>query len=170
MNQDAPKTSAGREERPANKRGVARLAAVQALYQMEVGGAQVADVLGEFETYRLGQEIDGDQYRDADALWFRDLVTGVLELQRTIDPVIHTALTQDWPLRRVDTTLRAILRAGVFELMKRKDVPVRVIISEYIDVAKAFYQEDEPRLVNGVLDRIAKDVRKTEIDGSGESR
>ncbi len=157
-----------REIRPANKRGAARLAAVQALYQMDVGGAQLADVLGEFQLYRLGKELDGDQYREADADWFRELVTGVVAEQRSIDPRIHTALAEDWPLRRVDTTLRAILRAGTFELLKRKDVPARVVINEYIDVAKAFYEDDEPRLVNGVLDRLAHQLRPEEFGGAGE--
>lgn len=156
-----------REVRPANKRGAARLAAVQALYQMEVGGAQLADVLGEFELHRLGKEVDGEQYREADAAWFRDLVSGVVAEQRVVDPFIHKALTEDWPLKRIDTTLRAILRAGAFELMRRKDVPARVVINEYIDVTKAFYEGDEPRLVNGVIDRLAHELRPQEFDNAG---
>jgi len=83
----------------------------------------------------------------------------VVENQTTIDPVIRQALTDDWPLSRLDSTLRAILRAGVYELMERKDVPVAVIVSEYLDIAKAFYVEDEPKLVNAVLDRVARQVR-----------
>ena len=79
--------------------------------------------------------------------------------QKTIDPVIHDALTEDWPLSRLDSTLRAIMRAGVYELMERRDVPVAVIVSEYVDIAKAFYEEEEPRLVNAVLDRVARRIR-----------
>lgn len=154
----------GRPEiRPANKRGSARLAAVQALYQMDIAGSEVGDVLAEFEAFRLGKEIDGLEFREADPAWFRDIVTGVVRSQREIDPRVHLALTEDWPLRRIDVTLRAILRAGTWELMARKEVPARVIISEYIDVAKAFFVEDEPRIVNGVLDRLARDLRAAEF-------
>ncbi len=108
------------EMRPANKRGVARLAAVQAVYQMEITGARLNDVLNEYEAYRLGQEVDGEQYRDADAAWFRDLVQAVFEDQLRIDPRIHSALSEDWPLKRIDTTLRAILRVGCAESCARK--------------------------------------------------
>jgi N utilization substance protein B len=153
-----------RDERPANQRGAARLAAVQALYQMELAGTGVDEVVAEFESFRLGKEIDGDQYRSADAAWFRDLVVGVVEMQREIDPTIHAALVEGWPLKRVDATLRAILRAGVYELIKRADVPARVVITEYVDIAKAFFTEDEPRLVNGVLDRLAHDLRPAEFE------
>lgn len=158
-----------REVRPANQRGLARLAAVQALYQMELGGVQLADVIAEFQDFRLGQEIDGEQYRDADAGWFRDLMHGVVAEQREIDPRVHTALAEDWPLKRIDSILRAILRAGVFELIRRKDVPARVVISEYIEVAKAFFNEDEPRMVNAVLDRIARELRPKEFEDAKPS-
>jgi transcription antitermination protein NusB len=150
--------------RPANKRGVARLGAVQALYQMEVGGVSLADVISEFTAFRLGKELDGEQYRDADEQWFKDIVKGVVADQKFLDPFIHTALMEGWPLKRIDSLLRAILRSGAFELLRRKDVPARVIISEYIDVSKAFFEEDEPKLVNGVLDRLAHDLRNDEFD------
>ncbi|MHC5653865.1 transcription antitermination factor NusB [Stappia sp.] len=159
---EAPKA---RAPKPANKRGAARLSAVQALYQMDMGGAQIADVLSEFEAFRLGAELDGEQYREADAAWFRDLVKGVVAEQRQLDPEIHRALVAGWPLRRIDTTLRAILRAGAFELMHMKIVPARVVISEYIDVARAFYESEEPRMVNGVLDRLAHMHRPEEFGG-----
>ncbi|GGD86024.1 N utilization substance protein B [Aureimonas endophytica] len=148
-----------RPVRPANKRGAARLAAVQALYQMDVGGTSLLETVAEYETTRLGQEIDGDTYREADAAWFRDIVSGVVRSQKAIDPLIHTSLTADWPLSRLDTTLRAILRAGAYEVMNRKDVPTAVIVTEYVDVAKAFFGDDETRLVNAVLDRIARRSR-----------
>ena len=157
--------TAPREVRPANKRGAARLAAVQALYQMEIGGGELADVVAEFELYRLGQEIDGDEYREADAAFFRDLVTGVVAEQKTIDPKIHQTLVEDWPLKRIDVTLREILRAGLFELMRRRDVPAKVVITEYVDVARAFFVEDEPRIVNAVLDKLAREVRPKEFEG-----
>ncbi|AEV38087.1 transcription antitermination protein NusB [Pseudovibrio sp. FO-BEG1] len=152
------------EVRPANKRGVARLAAVQAVYQMEITGARLNDVLNEYEAYRLGQEVDGEQYRDADPAWFRDLVQAVFEDQLRIDPRIHTALSEDWPLKRIDTTLRAILRVGCAEFLRKKDVPARVIINEYIDVAKSFYEGDEARLVNGIMNRLARELRQSEFE------
>ena len=155
------------EPRQANQRGAARLAAVQALYQLEIGGGDMLTVIQEFEAFRLGQEIDGYEYRQADAGWFRDVVGGVVAEQRLIDPMVHTALVEDWPLKRVDATLRAILRCGTYELLKRNDVPGRVIISEYIDIARAFFEDDEPRLVNGVLDRIAHDNRPDEFPVRG---
>ena len=145
--------------RPANKRGAARLAAVQALYQMEVGGTGLLETAAEYEAHRLGKEIDGVLYRDADAQWFRAILSGVVEHQKRIDPIIRQSLVDGWPLSRLDATLRAILRSGVFELMDRRDVPVAVIVSEYVDIARAFYNEEEPRIVNAVLDRVARRVR-----------
>lgn len=163
MPEPSPDTKAQlRATKPANKRGAARLAAVQALYQMDLTLAAVSEVVGEYENLRLGQEVDGEQYVDADAAWFRGVVAGVVKDQKSIDPVIHSSLTPDWPLSRIDTLLRAILRAGVFELTNRKDVPAKVIINEYVDVAHAFYGDDEPRMVNGVLDAIARQLRADE--------
>ena len=149
--------------RTANKRGAARLAAVQALYQMDLAETRLMDVVSEYENMRLGKELDGERYVDADAAWFRGIVAGVVAEQKTIDPMIHSSLTPDWPLSRIDTLLRAVLRAGVFELVNRKDVPARVIITEYVDVAKAFYEEDEPKMVNGVLDTVARNMRPDEM-------
>ncbi|MEZ2129208.1 MULTISPECIES: transcription antitermination factor NusB [unclassified Sinorhizobium] len=149
-------------ERPAktaNQRGAARLAAVQALYQMDIGGAGVLEIVAEYEAHRLGQELDGETYLKADASWFRSIVSGVVREQLRLDPLIASALQDDWALSRLDSTVRAILRAGTFELLDRKDVPVAVIVSEYVEIAHAFFDEDEPKLVNAVLDRIAKQVR-----------
>jgi N utilization substance protein B len=149
-------------ERPvkaANQRGAARLAAVQALYQMDIGGTGVLEIVAEYEAHRLGQEIDGATYLKADAGWFRSIVSGVVRDQLRLDPLIASALQDDWALSRLDSTVRAILRAGVFELVDRKDVPVAVIVTEYVEIARAFFDDDEPKLVNAVLDRIAKQVR-----------
>ncbi|MFN7011014.1 MAG: transcription antitermination factor NusB [Allorhizobium sp.] len=143
----------------ANQRGAARLAAVQALYQMDIGGTGVLEVVSEYETHRLGQEVDGDTYLKADASWFRSIVAGVVRDQTVIDPLIAKALQDDWALSRIDSTVRAILRAGTFELLERKDVPVPVIVTEYVEIARAFFEDEEPKLVNAVLDRIAKQVR-----------
>lgn len=149
-------------ERPvktANQRGAARLAAVQALYQMDIGGSGVLEVVAEYEAHRLGQEVDGETYLKADAAWFRAIVSGVVREQKQLDPLIGQALQDDWALSRLDSTVRAILRAGTFEIVDRKDVPVAVIATEYVEIARAFFEEDEPKLVNAVLDRIAKQVR-----------
>ena len=145
-----------RKARPAiNKRGAARLAAVQALYQMDIAGSGLLETAAEYETFRLGQEIDGEMYHAADPQWFRAIISGVVKEQTRLDPLIRNVLPPSWPLSRVDSTLRAILRAGAFELIHRKDVPVAVVITEYVQIADAFYGEEEPRMVNAVLDRIA---------------
>jgi len=148
----------GRAPRAANQRGAARLAAVQALYQMDVGRISLEETLGQFAVHRLGREVEGDQYLPADADFFGQIVRGVVAAQLDIDPMIDTALTSDWPVARLDATLRAILRAGVFELLKRRDIPAKVVISEYLDVAQAFFADDVPALVNAVLDTVAKRV------------
>lgn len=145
--------------KPANQRGAARLAAVQALYQMDIAGSGVLEVVAEYEAHRLGQEVDGETYLKADASWFRSIVAGVVRDQAKIDPMIRGALQDDWSLSRMDSTVRAILRAGTFELIERKDVPIAVIVTEYVEIAQAFFPDDEPKLVNAVLDRIAKQVR-----------
>jgi transcription antitermination protein NusB len=159
---DTDKTPRQRRDQSVNKRGAARLAAVQALYQMDVAGTGVLETAAEYENFRLGKEIDGEQYLAADAQWFRAILAGVVEHQTRIDPLVHGALLHGWPLSRLDSTLRAILRAGAWELLHRPDVPAAVIITEYVEIASAFFAEDEPRIVNAVLDRIAKTERATE--------
>ena len=155
MSNEEPK----QEVKQANQRGAARLAAVQALYQMELSGTGVLEIVSEYENYRLGQEIDGEQYLKADASWFRSIVAGVVKDQRNLDPVIADSLIEGWPLSRLDATIRAILRAGVFEIIERKDVPTAVIVTEYVEIAHAFFDEDEPKLVNAVLDAVARKLR-----------
>jgi len=144
------------QPRLANQRGAARLAAVQALYQMEVGRQSLEDTLAQFSSHMLGREIEGEQYLPADADFFGQIVKGVLKNQLDIDPAIDKALTHDWPVGRIDATLRAILRAATFELLRRRDIPAGVVITEYVDIAKAFYEDDAPGLVHAVLDAIAK--------------
>ena len=141
--------------RPANQRGAARLAAVQALYQMDVGRQSLEETLSQFSAVHLRREIEGDEYLPADADFFRQIVSGVIKGQLQIDPAVDNALKDGWPMGRIDATLRAILRAGAFELLRRKDIPARVVITEYVDVAKAFYADDTSALVNGVLDKVA---------------
>lgn len=142
--------------RPANQRGAARLAAVQALYQMDVGRQSLEETLSQFSAHMLGREVEGEQYLPADADFFGQIVKGVIRSQLDIDPRIDNALTDDWPVTRIDATLRAILRAGAFELLRRRDIPPGVVITEYVDVARAFYEDDAPGMVHAVLDRIAK--------------
>jgi len=156
---DVTESQPAAHEKQANKRGLARLAAVQALYQMDIGGSGVMEIVAEYENFRLGSDIDGVQYLAADPQWFRALVAGVVARQKQIDPLIQQQLAEDWTLSRLDSILRAILRAGVWELETRKDVPVAVIISEYVDIAKAFFEGDEPKTVNAVLDRLARQLR-----------
>lgn len=155
-----------RTTRPANQRSAARLAAVQALYQMDVGRQSLEDTLAQFTVHHLGQEIEGEQYLPADADFFRQIVTGVIKHQLDIDPSIDNTLDRGWPMARIDATLRAILRAATFELLRRKDIPAGAVISEYVDVARAFYEDDAPALVNGVLDAIAKHANRDNLDGA----
>ena len=146
-------------------RSTARMAAVQALYQMDLAGTDVADVIDEFEKLRFNGVLSdttgepGNELEGADATFFAELLRGVVRSQRDIDPLVDQQLATGWRLVRVDAILRAILRAGVFELRERSDVPARVIITEYINVGHAFFDQDEPRVINGVLDQLAKKVR-----------
>lgn len=160
----APKKPAAKPaEKKANKRGAARLAAVQALYQMDIGGAGINDIFAEFESHWLGNEVEGDQYLPAEEAFFRDVVAGVLRDQNKLDPLIDDALSKGWPLARIEAILRAVMRAGSYELEHRKDIPARVIISEYVDVAHAFVEGDETGMVNAVLDQIARQFRADEF-------
>jgi N utilization substance protein B len=157
----APKSD---DERKANRRGAARLSAVQALYQMDIAGTGVNDILAEFESHWIGREVEGEQYLPAEAAFFRDIVGGVVREQRTLDPLIDAALARGWPLKRIEAILRAVLRAGAYELGHRNDIPARVVVSEYVDVAHAFVDRDETGLVNAVLDQIARQLRAAEFE------
>src|SRR5580658_7870766 len=149
----------------ANKRGAARLAAVQALYQMDLAGTGLNDILTEFESHWLGGEVEGAQYQPAEAAFFRDIVSGVVREQTRLDPQIDDALARGWPLKRIETVLRAVLRAGAYELAHRRDVPARVVMSEYVDVASAFVDKEETGMVNAVLDQLARQLRAAEFSG-----
>src|SRR5690242_21943478 len=152
-----------KDERKANKRGAARLAAVQALYQMDLAGTGLNEILAEFESHWIGREVEGAQYLPAEAAFFRDIVAGVLREQRALDPLIDEALSKSWPLKRVDSVMRAALRAGAYELSHRRDVPARVVITEYADVAAAFVGREETGMLNAVLDQIARKLRAEEF-------
>ena len=140
-------------------RSVARLAAVQALYQMETAGAGVEAVIREFSEHRFDRDIEGSKLAAADEAFFADLVRGVVGGQAEIDRAVAKRLAQGWRLERLDATVRAILRAGAFELAHRADVPTEVVIDEYVELAKSFFEGPEPGFVNGALDAVAQDVR-----------
>lgn len=153
-----------------SKRSAARLAAVQALYQSEITNASGAEIVAEFVAHRLGRDIDGATYVEADAEYFSDLVLGTLQRRPEIDELVAGALAEGWPLARLDSIVRAVLRAGTYELLARVDVPARVIISEYVDIAHAFFQGAEPGFVNGVLDRLGHSLRGDELPGNDRER
>ncbi|MFO1254267.1 MAG: transcription antitermination factor NusB [Sphingomonadaceae bacterium] len=140
-------------------RAAARLAAVQALYQLDMEGTPMAQLLDEFHRHRLGAEIEGDQYAEAEVAFFDDTVKGVYARHEEIDALLSARLAEGWSLERLDRTMLQVLRAGTWELLARADVPVATTISEYVDVAHAFFEKREAKFVNGVLDAVAKDVR-----------
>jgi transcription antitermination protein NusB len=144
----------------SRSRSAARLAAVQALYQQEMEGTPLPTLLHEFHHHRLGQRIEDVEYADAEVDFFDDIVSGVDARSAELDEMIATRLAKGWSLSRLDKPMRQILRAGAYELVARIDVPTGSIISEYVDVAHAFYDRKEAAFVNGLLDTIAKDVRK----------
>ncbi|OAI29251.1 N utilization substance protein B [Methylosinus sp. R-45379] len=141
------------------ERSAARLAIVQALYQMEVAGKGLNEIYAEFESHWIGREIEGVQYKPAELQFFRDIVKGVLDNQETIDRALDGALQGGWPLQRIESVMRAILRAGGYELGFRRDIPVKVVIKEYVDVAGAFFGATESGMINAVLDRLARQAR-----------
>ena len=140
-------------------RSVARLAAVQALYQMETAGAGVETVIREFRDHRFDADLEGMPLARADEAFFADLARGVVGAQREIDSAIVDRLAVGWRLERLDATVRAILRCAAFELRFRKDVPHEVVINEYLEIAKSFFGGTEAAFVNGVLDSISRDDR-----------
>ncbi|MEM6972456.1 MAG: transcription antitermination factor NusB [Pseudomonadota bacterium] len=147
-------------------RSAARLAAVQALYQLEVTGADWRDVRQEFETHRLGSDVEGLRFADPDIGLFRALLEGVHRRQVRIDHLTDDALNARWPLGRIDATLRALFRAAGYELVDTPKTPAKVVIGEYVDIAKAFFPSGrEPGFVNGVLDHMARDARPGALDG-----
>jgi N utilization substance protein B len=140
-------------------RSVARLAAVQALYQMEVSGVGSEAVVREFVDHRFDADMEGERLAPADEAYFADIVRGAVAGQADIDRAVAGHLAQNWRLERIDATLRAILRAGAFELMRRPEAPIEVVIDEYVEIAKSFFEGPEPGFVNAALDGIARDER-----------
>jgi transcription antitermination protein NusB len=146
-----------------NRRSAARLAAVQALYQLAISEGDAEQVIAEFTRHRLGEVVDGIDLVKPDRVLFAELVRGVARNRRDLDDMIAAVLVEDWTIERLETLLACILRAGVHELADRGDVPARVVISEYVDLADAFYGDKETGLVNGVLDRLARELRPAEL-------
>lgn len=140
-------------------RAASRLAAVQALYQRDMEGTAIPQLLHEFHVHRLGATIEEVEYAEADAPFFDDIVKGVVARSEEIDRLISSKLADDWSFERLDKPMRQILRAGTYELLARPDVPVGAVINEYLDVTDAFYDRREKGFVNGLLDAIAKEVR-----------
>jgi N utilization substance protein B len=148
----------------ASRRRLARLAAVQALYQLQLNpGIGPEAVIREFVRDRLGREIDGELYGEADVELFADIVGGVAGDRERLDETLSAALSEEWPLGRLETILRVILEAGAYELARRPDIPPRVTMSEYVGIAHAFFSGSEPGLANGVLDHLARTLRGTEL-------
>jgi len=152
----------GHNDAPTGARSAARLASVQALYQMSVTDVDAAVAIGEFVEHRFGREVDGIVYEGVDREFFEDVVRGVAERRDEIDRRIDAALSNR-AIGRLEKILAAILRAGAYELMARPDVPARACISEYVDVAHVFFEDQQPGFVNGVLDRLAREIRGEEM-------
>lgn len=163
MNSAASETEEGQRS-GSRRRSVARLAAVQALYQLSHNpGLDPVSVVGEFIHHRLGREIDGEHYGEADEKLFADLVRGVERNRERLDETLSAALSEEWPLPRLETILRLILEAGAYELAHRPDIPPRVTLNEYVTIAHAFFDGKEPVLANGVLNRLARALRPAEL-------
>tara|TARA_R110000824_G_scaffold401749_1_gene614557 strand:- start:99283 stop:99798 length:516 start_codon:yes stop_codon:yes gene_type:complete len=159
MNSEPAEPASGRHV-DAKARSAARLGAVQALYQMDIAGTPLEDAIDEFTQHLLERPMENEEIVEADTDHFDDIVRGVVREQRELDVQVNGALAKGWSLARLDATLRAILRSGVYELRRCKDVPVKVVINEYVDVAHAFFEGDEPGVVNAVLDRLGREIRR----------
>ncbi|XBQ15848.1 MAG: transcription antitermination factor NusB [Oceanicaulis sp.] len=156
---ETPDAAETRSQRRARLRRSARLSAVQAMYQMELTGQGAKSVVMQFRNHRFGHEGEPGEYVEADEDFFADLLSGIVERQDDVDPIIAKALKTGWKLSRLDATVRAILRAGGYELVARPDVPTATVINEYVDVAHAFFEGPEPGFVNATLDTLARQVR-----------
>ncbi len=152
------------------RRKAARLAAVQALYQIDLSGTNAESVLGEFIKHRLGHEVDGDIYVAADPQLFSDILRGASARREELDGMLTSCLDATWPVDRLERLTRAILRAGAFELLVHVDTHPRIVISEYVDVSHAFFAGREPAMVNGVLDKLARAIRPDDLAAPDPSR
>ncbi|MBC8038542.1 MAG: transcription antitermination factor NusB [Rhizobiales bacterium] len=151
-----------RRARPV-ERAAARLGAVQALYQMDIAGSDLGETLAQFSSRASGDDFEDGQCGEADYKFLKQVVDGTVREQNAIDPLVDAILDKSWPLHRLDATVRAIIRAAAYELMFMENVPARVVISQYVDVASAFFEGQEPGFINGVVDRLARERRPTEF-------
>lgn len=156
---ERPITETPMSAKERRARTVARLAAVQALYQMELAGAGVETVISEFSDHRFDDRLEDELMAEADEAYFAEIVRGVVTDQAQIDGAVTRRLADGWKLARLDATLRALLRSGAWELMKRPDTPREVVLDEYVELAKAFFDDRDARFVNAALDGVARDVR-----------
>ncbi len=156
-------TASEKTGRRAVSRSAARLGAVQALYQMELAGTDVSEILAEYGASRQGEAFEDGEHGTADTAFMHDIIKGVVRDQRAIDKALVGCLSDGWTLPRLDATLRAILRSAGYELAARSDVPGRVVISEYVDVARAFFDGPEPKFINAALDKLAREKRQAEF-------
>ena len=151
-------------KRRAVARSAARLGVVQALYQMELAGTDVSEILAEYGVSRQGDAFDDGEHGKADTKFMHGLIRGVVTKQREVDRALAYCLSEGWTLARLDATLRAVLRSAGYELMFRSDVPGRVVINEYVDVTHAFFEGNEPAFINAALDKLARASRETEFE------
>lgn len=152
-----------RTPRPAGRRSVARLFAVQALYEIEFGGGNLEAVIADFRAHRQNEEIEGVQMREADADWFTEIVRGVAKRQGEIDEAIRAAMPRADAIDRMEAILRYALRCATFEILARIDVPATTVIDEYLGIVRAFFGPREIKLANGVIDAIARKLRPGEF-------
>lgn len=153
----------GKRRSPPVARKAARLGAVQALYQMDIAGTDVGETLAQFSSRAAGDDFEAGDCGEADYKFLAEIVNGAVREQKTIDVEINRVLDAGWPLPRLDATVRSILRAAAYEMIFMERVPARVTITEYVDVTHAFYDGEEPRFVNGVLDALARAKRPAEF-------
>lgn len=151
-----------------SRRRAARLAAIQALYELSVNGGDVEDMIIEHLRNRPGAVFANDEFVEIDTDLFADVVRGTCRWRASVDEQLSALLTGSWSLERLDRILRDLLACAAYELIYRKDVPVRVVLNEYLDLAHAFFGEQEPGMVNGVLDKLARQVRSDELEGGGD--
>ncbi len=148
---------------PGQRRLAARLAAVQALYQIAMTGVGAEQVVQEFLEERLKETVDEVSLAEADRKLFRRLVAGAAAHAQTADDMLASALPEDWPLDRIETLLLVLFRAAIYELAEEAATPPKVVITQYVDVAHAFFGGKEPGFVNGLLDKLARDLRPAEM-------
>jgi len=144
-------------------KSAARLGAVQALYQMDLSASDLGETLAQFASRVIGEDFDNGECGAADYKHLRDVVEGTVREQALIDVTVDKQLSNEWPIHRINAILRAVLRAGAFEIMFKENVPAKVAINEYVNVASAFFDKDEPALANAVLNALARARRPDEF-------